>query len=154
MSFEETRFPENISYSSSGGPGYRTEVVVLESGREQRVGKWTNGRHMYNINAIKTDADFDAVIDFFHAMRGRLIGFRFKDWGDWKSNGIDPTSAVTPTDQVIGTGDGSTAVFQLVKNYTVGGQTYARPITKPVNGTLRVAVDSVEKTETTHWTCD
>lgn len=32
MTFTETRFPDDISYGSGGGPGYSTSIVVTEGG--------------------------------------------------------------------------------------------------------------------------
>ena len=48
---------------------------------------------------------------------------------------------VSATDQLLGTGDGTKARFALVKRYgdTAGG--YARPIRRPLQETLLVAVD-------------
>ena len=108
----------------------------------------------YNIVEMKRSSDFDTVLDFFHAMRGRLHGFRFKDWSDWKSNGMDRGVNVTNTDQSIGTGDGATTDFQLSLTYTAGSQSYVRNITKPVAGSVVVAVDGVSQTYTTNWTID
>jgi uncharacterized protein (TIGR02217 family) len=48
---------------------------------------------------------------------------------------------------VIGTGDGITTVFQLQKTYVSGLQSYARPIRKPVAGTVLVAVSEDPKIE-------
>ena len=45
MSFIETQFPSTVQYTSTGGPGYRTSVVELSSGREQRNQEWENARH-------------------------------------------------------------------------------------------------------------
>jgi uncharacterized protein (TIGR02217 family) len=47
-------------------------------------------------------------------------------------------------DQPLGTGDGATTTFQLVKRYSDGaGNYYDRPILWPVAGTLTVAADGV-----------
>ena len=47
-------------------------------------------------------------------------------------------------DQVLGKGDGINAAFQLVKRYG----DYVRPITKAQGGSVRAAVNGVEKMET------
>ena len=47
---------------------------------------------------------------------------------------------MTAIDQVLGTGDGTTAAFQLVKTYGSLYSPYQRPIAKPVPGSVRVAV--------------
>ena len=51
-----------------------------------------------------------------------------------------------PLDQAIGTGDGATTRFQLVKRYGSGLRDYLRSITKPVAGSVRVAVAGQEVT--------
>ena len=87
---------------------------------------------------------------FFEARNGRLHGFRFKDWGDHKS--CLPSGTPSPTDQSIGTGDGTTTAFQLVKHYASGSQTWTRTIAKPVAGTVRVALDGAEQID--DWSVD
>ena len=79
------------------------------------------------------------VVAFFEARNGRLHGFRFKDWGDHKS--CPPSQTLGPTDQVIGTGNGTSITFQLTKRYASGSHTWVRTITKPFAGTVLVAVD-------------
>ena len=56
--------------------------------------------------------DLHAAIAFFEARHGRLHGFRFKDWTDFKS--CAPGGVAGALDQRIGTGNGSAAVFALV----------------------------------------
>ena len=51
---------------------------------------------------------------------------------------------MTPTDQRIGTGDGTTRVFPLAKTYGAGPLPWRRLIAKPVAGTVRIAVGGVE----------
>ena len=57
-------------------------------------------------------------------------------------------------DQRLGEGDGSTLIFQLVKTYQSGSYSYVRPISKPVEGTLKVAVGGVELQEGPDFTLD
>jgi uncharacterized protein (TIGR02217 family) len=59
-----------------------------------------------------------------------------------------------PLDQVIGIGNGSAATFQLVKTYGSIYAPYARPIGKPVTGSVRVAVSGSEVAVGTAFTCD
>jgi uncharacterized protein (TIGR02217 family) len=60
---------------------------------------------------IRRADDLAAVVAFFEARNGRLHGFRFKDWADFKS--CLPSQAPGPSDQPIGTGNGSATLFQL-----------------------------------------
>jgi len=151
MAFHEVRFPDNISRGARGGPERRTQVVELASGDEERNASWANSRRRYDVAyGIRRADDLAAVVAFFEARNGRLHGFRFKDWADYKS-GL-PSQAITATDQQIGTGTGSLQTFQLAKRYTSGAQTWVRTIAKPVAGTVRVALGMVE--QLSGWTVD
>ena len=151
MSFiESPRFPAAIRYGSDGGPGYRTDIVEMDSGAEQRNRKWAYPRYRVNANVVRAQSDLEALIAFFHVAAGRANGFRFRDEYDYKSCAMSATPA--PTDQNIGTGDGATTAFQLRKGYTQGSTTQWRLIRKPVEGTVSVAVSGV--TEPARWSVD
>ena len=138
MAFHEVRFPDDISRGARGGPERRTQIVELASGDEERNASWADSRRRYDAAyGIRRADDLAAVVAFFEARNGRLHGFRWKDWGDWKS-GL-PSTPTTPIDQALGTGDGTTKTFQLVKRYESGAQAWMRRIGKPVAGTVRVA---------------
>jgi uncharacterized protein (TIGR02217 family) len=142
MAFHEVRFPAGVSLGSSGGPERRTEIVVLGSGHEERNSRWADSKRCYNAGyGVKGIADLHAVIQFFEERRGRLHGFRWKDWSDYKS--CAPNETVSPLDQEIGTGDGVVASFQLKKTYGSGFAHWSREIKKPVEGSVVVAVDGV-----------
>jgi len=149
-SFHEILFPLDIALGSAGGPERRTDVVTLGSGREERNARWAHSRRRYN--AIKSFEALSAVVAFFEERRGRLYGFRWRDRLDHSS--AAPGAAVTPADQAIGVGDGATAAFQLVKSYGVVHAPFARPIGKPVGGSVRVAVGGIEAGEGSDFTCD
>ncbi len=151
MAFHEIRFPDNISRGARGGPERRTQIVELASGDEERNASWANSRRRYDAAyGIRRADDLAAVVAFFETRNGRLYGFRWKDWGDYKS--CLPSGMPAPTDQVIGTGDGVTTVFQLVKAYSSGAQTWTRTITKPVSGTVSVALDGIA--QASGWSVD
>lgn len=153
MAFHEVRFPVEIAFGSSGGPERRTEIVTLGSGFEERNSPWAESRRRYNAGyGVRSLNDLHAVMAFFEARHGRLHGFRWKDRADDRSS--PPQTAIAAGDQQIGIGDGVITAFQLVKAYTSGGISYTRTIKKPVTGSVRIAVDGLEKTETTHFTVD
>jgi len=144
MSFHEVRLPARLAFGSTGGVERRTEVVTLASGFERRATPWAHGRRRYLIGAgVRSLDDAAALVAFFEGRRGRLHGFRFRDFADFKS--CAPSATVGPGDQPLGLGDGEAAAFPLTKTYA----DLARPIAKPVAGTVRVAVDGVETTEFT-----
>ena len=145
MSFDDVRFPVTIARGSSGGPERRTEIVVTGSGAEQRNSRWADSRRRYDAGfGVRSLDDIHEVIRFFEERRGMLHGFRFRDHADWKS--CAPGARVSPLDQVIGTGDGARAGLQLVKRYGSGLRDHVRTITKPVRGSVRVAVAGGEVT--------
>jgi uncharacterized protein (TIGR02217 family) len=153
MAFHDVRFPTAISFGASGGPERRTEIVTLGSGAEERNQRWADSRRAYNAGyGVKSIDDLYAVIAFFEERRGRLHAFRWRDSTDCKS--CAPSATPAPTDQVIGSGDGQTASFQLVKAYGSEFAPWQRTIAKPVADSVRVAVDGVELTKGTAFTCD
>ena len=153
MAFHDIRFPTAISFGASGGPERRTEIVTLGSGREERNQRWADSRRAYNAGyGVKTIAGLEAVITFFEERRGCLHGFRWKDHADFKS--CAATATPSATDQTIGTGDGTAASFQLLKRYGSDFAPWLRTITKPVAGTLSVAVAGVAQTEGADFVCD
>jgi uncharacterized protein (TIGR02217 family) len=153
MAFHEVRFPANLSFGSTGGPERRTEIVTLANGFEERNTPWAQSRRRYDAGlGLRSLDDIAALIAFFEARRGQLHGFRWKDWADFKS--CRPSAAVSFLDQVIGQGDGERRVFQLVKTYDPEGVAYARPIVKPVKGTVAVGLSGVPQVETVDYVLD
>jgi len=138
MAFHAVRFPLDVALGARGGPERATDVVTLASGREERNSRWAHARRRYNAGyGVKSRADMQAVLAFFEERRGRFHSFLWRDGFDFSSNG---TEAPTALDQVIGTGDGVKVSFSLKKRYGASFDPYLRPITKPVAGSVLVAV--------------
>lgn len=136
MSFEEIQFPTDISYGATGGPMFLTDVVATLSGHEQRNSKWSQSRAKYNVaSGIKTEEQWQELIAFFRARKGKAVGFRFKDWSDYKG-----------TNELLGIGDGATTEFQLQKIYASGTAAIARAIAKPNALATKVYLDSALQT--------
>ncbi len=143
MAFHDVRFPERLSVGSTGGPRRRTEIVTLSNGFEQRNTNWADSRRSYDAGVGLSSLDeLMEVVAFFEARRGQLHSFRWKDWLDWKSclSGETPSAL----DQRIGTGNGATTAFQLVKRYEASVSAYVRKIDLPVVGAVKIAVDGAE----------
>lgn len=133
MSFVDIQFPTSISYGSYGGPAFSTDVIELNSGKEQRNANWSQSRAEYNVAmGVKTQSELDVLIAFFRARRGKAVGFRYKDWTDYSATG-----------QLLGTGDGSTTVFQFIKEYSDGTYSVTRNIYKLVSGTVDIYLNSI-----------
>lgn len=130
-SFSEERFPTDISYGMSGGPTFKTDIVTTNSGHEYRNVAYKSSRYKYQLaSVIKTEVQLEEVVSFFKSMKGRAIGFRFKDWLDYKA--LKQFQAVA---------DGYTQEFQLIKSYNAGAMKTVRKITKPVTNTVEIFID-------------
>jgi len=153
MNFHEVRFPANLSLGSVGGPERRTEIVTLNSGFEQRNSPWAESRRRYDAGvAMRSMDDLDKVLTFYEARRGPLVGFRWKDWADYKT--ALPSQEPAFDDQEIGVGDSVTATFQLCKNYRSGDAVYCRTISKPVVNTVLLGIEGVEMFQGDHFDVD
>lgn len=141
MSFHEVQFPDDISYNTAGGPGFNTSIITLDSGIESRIARWSQPRRKYNVAyGIKDHSQLRAVMTFYIARQGPAYGFRYKDFMDF-TTATDHIGTPSDTDVVIGAGDASNKVFQLIKKYTSGTVTRDRTIDKPVIDTTVVALD-------------
>ena len=153
MNFHEVRFPANLSFGSVGGPERRTDVVTLANGFEERNTPWAHSRRRYDAGvSMRSLDDVELLIAFFEARRGEMFGFRWKDWSDYKSclTSAEPSF----DDQDIAVGDEETSAFQLMKTYRSGTHDYVRPISKPVEGSVRIGLDGVEQLEGVDYEVD
>jgi len=141
-SFTERQFPPKLSYGSSGGPGFKTSVFELDSGFVGGLAEWDRLRARFDVRLEnQTEENISALEDHFYSMRGMGIGFRYKDWNDYKI-----------TTQNFFVGDGSKTRFQIFKRYKSGTFKFDRTIRKIVSGTLNtIKIDSVSKTYQTDF---
>jgi uncharacterized protein (TIGR02217 family) len=128
--FIEKQFPADISYGSSGGPEYYTEVLNTTNGCEIRSSKLYNPRMKFNIaTGVKNKQQMDELIRFFRCCKGRNIAFRYKDWGDFHGRN-EPVQVI---DQ---------HTLQLIKTYNLDEYTTEeRIITKPVKNTVKIQLN-------------
>lgn len=141
-------FPYCISYGSDGAEVFSTDINVVDSGHEQRIAAWDQPLMEYNIAyGVRSMDDLQSLKQLFRVTRGPRDGFRFRDPVDFTSSfaiGDDSRKAdpISPTDQIIGTGDGASLTFQLTKTYAFGNGTPSiRKIYKPEIGSVLLAQD-------------
>lgn len=157
MSFHDVLFPDDHSYNTQGGPGHKTKITVLDSGREQRLPKWNGARRQYEIEYERREHTRLARLqEFIIARQGATHSFRLRDWHDCTSHvdSVAPEldgSNPLATDILIGNGDGIVVDFQLVKFYASGPVVRTRNITKPRNGTVLVALNGGTQIEGTDF---
>lgn len=122
--FHDVLFPVDVSRGARGGPQFSTRIVTTASGYESRNVEWSKARGKWNVGyGVRSGADLETLLAFFHARMGRAYSFRFRD-------PIDHTA----TSQALQTNANSQV--QLAKLYTSGGVTYTRFIALPVAGTI------------------
>ena len=146
MVYHDVVFPPDISYGSSGGPGFKTTVISLDSCAETRFARWSTPRRRYDVAyGVKTFDQLSILIDFFITRQGALNSFKYKDFFDF-TTATDHRDAVSTLDVIVGTGDGVVTQFQLLKKYTSTAGDQSRVITKPVGSTVVASLDGVSTT--------
>lgn len=158
MTFHDVRLPTDIERGAIGGPMFKTTVLELNSGFEQRNIDWSQVRGEWDISygIMSMDDNLQGafihqVRDFFYARQGRAHTFRFKDFADFEIG--DPNNPTT-TNQLIGLGDDATVAFQVFKRYSSGGINLDRTRTKIVSGTVTVLLDGVVQADPGDYSID
>jgi uncharacterized protein (TIGR02217 family) len=144
QAFDDISFPLDIGRRAQVAPIFSTRVIESVSGHEQRSTEWADARMSFDAGpGVRSETDIATLIAFFRARRGAARGFRFRDPFDNVSGafGTEPSS----TDQLLGVGDGARSEFPLVKYYGEDESAQQRFITRPVENTIRVALDGIEQ---------
>jgi uncharacterized protein (TIGR02217 family) len=136
QAFDDVLFPLALGREAEVSPAFSTAIVTSAGGHEARNASWAGARTRYDVGpGVRGEADIATLLAFFRARLGPARGFRLRDPFDQAS--AEPP---TPLDARLGIGDGQNVRFALVKHY--GEQ--ARRITRPVAGSVRVAVGGAE----------
>ncbi len=140
--FDDINFPIEIGARAEVSASFSTQVITTLSGHERRNADWADAQLSFDVApGIRSEAELQTLIAFFRARMGPAIGFRFTDPLDHSSSGTG--AAPTMNDQILGTGNGVATAFALVKHYGVAPGTRSRRITRPVAGSVVVAVGGV-----------
>ena len=143
QSFDDVRYPLPLGRDMVIAPEFSTQIMTSASGHERRNTLWSDARLRFDVGpGIRSEAELGVLLSFFRARRGAARGFRLSDPSDFSSNGM--TGQPMRLDQQIGTGDGATSRFPLVKRYGDGADAQVRRITRPRAETVRVSVNGVE----------
>ena len=116
----------------AGGEAQQTDLV------KQADQLFNEALEQLKQSRAREGAELGTLIAFFRARRGAARGFRLADPYDFSSSGM--TGAPTMLDQLLGTGDGLTASFRLVKNYGGPADPQIRAITRPREDSIRISV--------------
>ena len=137
--FDNVVFDLGYDYGAIGGPAFNTQIQETQSGKRLRTPRSYFSRGSWSIgNRIITGEKLTEIKNFFEARKGRLRGFLWKDWTDFK---VPPYHYQTRRT--------STGIFQfqLTKQYgdkwlniqdnSIMG-TYQRPIFGIVESSLEI----------------
>jgi uncharacterized protein (TIGR02217 family) len=158
MTLHDVELDRAYSYRSLIGESGNTAIIELAGGAEERIQRWSDTRLVANLGyAVKSYDDLRDILTFKRARGHRAHSFRFWNPLDYSTNALntpsdDSAAHVDDEDESIGTGAPPLATFQLVKRYTSGATTVTRNITKPITGTVKVAVATVAQTEGVDFT--
>jgi len=127
QAFDDVLFPLALGAEAEVSPGFSTAIVTSAGGHEARNASWAEARAQYDVGpGVRSEADIATLLAFFRARMGPARGFRLRDPFDWQG-----------VDEALGTGDGTTTRFALLRHY--GDMT--RRITRPVAGSVTVTLD-------------
>ncbi len=127
--FDDVLFPLALGREAAVTPGFSTAILTSAGGVETRSAAWAEARTAYDVGpGVRGAADIAALLAFFRARMGPARAFRLRDPFDSEGAG-----------ERIGVGDGVGRRFALVKQYGAS----VRRITRPVSGSVSVAVDGV-----------
>lgn len=128
--FINIQFPIDISYGSSGGPLYDSEILTTISGGEIRNLNTPRAKMYFDVSpGIKNKKQIDKILAFFRICHGRQKGFRLKDWVDFQ--GIKEKVIIIDKKTI-----------QLIKTYKFNDDIYEeRLISKPVPGTVTIYIN-------------
>jgi uncharacterized protein (TIGR02217 family) len=121
------------------GPTFQTTIQKLSGGYEDRNQDWQIALWRYDVELNNRPlSEIRSFLAHVLGRRGSAYSFPLRDPLD-----------NTLTDENIGTGDGSTAAFQIKKTYSDTDRPYQRPIT--IVSSLVVKVNGVTKTSGVHY---
>ncbi|MDQ1229318.1 DUF2460 domain-containing protein [Sphingomonas sp. SORGH_AS_0879] len=126
QAFDDVLFPLALGREAEVTPGFSTAILTGAGGREARNASWAEARTTYDVGpGIRSAEDVARLLAFFRARMGPARGFRLRDPFD-----------STGTEERVGTGDGTTRRFALVRHY----DDQVRRITRPLAGSVSVKV--------------
>lgn len=148
MAYDNVPFPLSVDRCISE-TGFDTDITPLGNGAEVRTANWDDGLISFNAILGVRDLDDLRTLRKFHVLRrGRARSFPVRDLLDCQATFDGSLMAIEAV------GNGTAGPFQLTKTYSDAGNSYIREITKPEQGTIKIYVGAVLKTETTHYTID
>ena len=145
QAFDDVSFPIPIGREADSSSRFSTQIFRSVTGHETRNSLWADASLSFDVGpGVRSEADCALLVGFFRARRGPARGFRLRDPLDDSS--ASDGGAPHHADQLLGMGDGVRSDFALIKHYGELPDSQQRRITRPVAGTVVVAVNGVAAT--------
>lgn len=156
MPYLDVLFPESISAGCRVVPKFNNVIVRGASGIRDVQINWDAPLRRLDVgHVVKDRTTLSEFLDFWMTVRGTAYSFKFWDPTDYEVGTAYQNDAIAYVgSEVIGTGDDVETEFQMVKKYGGSVNPLVRKITKPIDGTVKVYLDDVEKVEDTDYTVD
>lgn len=142
-------FDEKLDLSFSKGlviiSTFQTKSLENHGGFEERNIDWYSPLLSFDLSKlILNEADVNYLVDFFQAVQGNTISFRFTDYTDFLATATVKNNHYGSTTQgrLYPDADGIRTEFQLFKVYSVGACKHFRAITRPSE--VRIYQDDLE----------
>jgi uncharacterized protein (TIGR02217 family) len=146
MPFLDIYMPEEVpGYPCVSAPRTKTTIQVDAGGNERTNQEWEHPLMKFVMpEGVRQWAVVQALGKMWRITAGPYKSFAWRDPLDFSSDDLlapNPETDPVPTmlDQALGTGDGFTDSFQLIKRYSYSSQTYDRPIYLPILSTVVIA---------------
>lgn len=153
--FLEERLPVGVRLGAGYGDDYNVEITETTGGMEYRHLVHPYPRRTFDIMYTQDTEDlWGQILALYHRAYGRFAGFRVKALDDYTTkNRVETPTAFDQQLQTITAG----LVYQLQVAYGAGATPLAiglpvRTIFKPVTGTVKIAIGTVE--QTLGWSVD
>lgn len=148
MRFIDEYLPPCIpGYPCVSAPVFGNVISRVASGAENVRQIWESPLHNYSLPvAARQHEIVEALRHMWMVTAGNARTWPFRDPMDFASCDLTAPNTVpqiSMLDQDIGVGDGLNAVFQLVKTYTFGMETFTRTIHLPILDTLMIAANGI-----------
>ena len=163
--YDDVIFPIDLKIGSQTSPKAGVDVVYFDSGFRAVNRRWSQFLRTFTAELANETEDFYTFTRLFMALGGNQHSGLLRDWSDWNSSeGFMDRDAfelgmVTPNDQPLLNsttdqpgGDGSTVLFQLVKQYEIASAVHYDTIEKPDYNSIQVAVDGIVQTLGANYT--
>lgn len=126
--FHNVRIAEFVSLQAEGGPAFVTLINNHLSGQEKRKSVMSQARRRYYLKECYLSTEqYQELLAFFHARKGKYHSFRYLDYFDYKVNKVN-----------LQHGRIDLHNFQLGKLYDDNFTPIYRPISLPIANSLEI----------------